>query len=364
MESLKSATKTQLPTFSIILETENLINADLDGLSQSLASLIGQTTPLSQAEEVLIIDSGDVPAELIADLQARHPWLKVHRTEEPMEYYEAKMLGAQLSRGEVVVYCDSDCIYEPNWLQNLLTPFTNHQINLVAGETTTSGLGPYGTAMALGYIFPQYSAQEGLQPARQYFLNNVAFRRQFLLKHPIPTQLPLYRGNCHIHALQLLKADQQLWRQPQARSLHAPPNGLSHFFWRFLLIGHDAYWQKRVQAQLQLSSLVRGYQDPISGKTNKIGVFEMRLRGLIARDRRHLLVFPLALPVLLASSFLILVGRLITVWRPDYLLAAYNRVLVAQGQQPIALYPQTTPPPINTPAKSAQEPYTKAKQIS
>lgn len=355
----------QLPSFSIILETENLINADLDGLSQSLASLIGQTVPLSQAEEVLIIDSGDVPAELIAQLQQRHPWLTVHRTAEPMEYYEAKMLGAELARGEVIVYCDSDCLYEPQWLQNLLAPFVEHpQINLVAGETTTSGLGPYGTAMALGYIFPQYSGQTNLQPAHQYFLNNVAFRRQFLLSHPIPTQLPLYRGNCHIHAHQLMKAGEQLWRQPEARSLHAPPNGLSHFFWRFLLIGYDAYWQKRVQTQLQLPSSARGYRDPISGKSTKVGVFGVRLKGLLARDSRHLWMFPLALPVLLSSSLLILVGNLITRWQPNFLLAAYSRVLVAQGQQPITLYPQPSASPVNATAKGTQQPYAQAKQVS
>jgi glycosyltransferase involved in cell wall biosynthesis len=347
-----------LPSFSLILETENLINADLEGLSESLASLIAQDLPPTAAEEVLVIDSGDAPPELIVQLQARHPWIKVHRTDRPMEYYEAKMLGAQLATGDIVVYCDSDCIYEPHWLHSLLTPFQDHaDINLVAGETTTRGLGPYGTAMAIGYIFPQYSGQKGLQPTRSYFLNNVAFRRSFLLQNPIPYDLPLYRGNCQIHARELLKAGYELWRQPQARSTHAPPNGLSHFFWRFLLIGHDAYWQQQIQQQLHLTTAdlkqANRYQDPISGKGGNLNVFLVRMQGLIKRDWRHLVVFPLALPVLISSSLLILMGNLITRQRPRYLLSAYNQVLIAQGDHPVPLNPQPSPTPVNAAAKSS-----------
>jgi glycosyltransferase involved in cell wall biosynthesis len=343
-----------LPSFSLILETENLINADLEGLSASLSSLIAQDLPPTAAQEVLVIDSGDAPPELIAQLQARHPWIQVHRTDRPMEYYEAKMLGAQLATGEIVVYCDSDCIYEPHWLRSLLTPFQDQpDLNLVAGETTTRGLGLYGTAMAIGYIFPQYSGQKGVQPARSYFLNNVAFRRSFLLQNPIPHDLPLYRGNCQIHARALLKAGYTLWRQPEARSTHAPPNGLSHFFWRFLLIGHDAYWQQQIQQQQQLTTadLKSAYQDPISGKGGNLAVFLVRMRGLINRDWRHALFFPLSLPVLISSSLLILAGNLITRQAPHYLLSAYNKVLLAQGDHTVPLNPQLAPTPVNASAK-------------
>ncbi len=51
----------KLPSFSIILETENLANADLEGLSKSLASLIDQDLSPTCANDVLMIDSGDVP---------------------------------------------------------------------------------------------------------------------------------------------------------------------------------------------------------------------------------------------------------------------------------------------------------------
>ena len=146
-----------LPSFSIVLETENLANADLQGLVRSLACLAAQDPPPSHAEEVILIDSGDTPADLLEQLCQQYSWIQVKLAPPGTGYYESKMLGAKLATGEVVVYYDSDCLYEADWLRKMLTPFTqSEEIRAVAGETTTRGVGFYGTAMALVYIFPQY----------------------------------------------------------------------------------------------------------------------------------------------------------------------------------------------------------------
>lgn len=318
-----------LPSFSIIVETENLINADLEGLSRSLSSLLSQDVPPTQAKEVVIIDNGAAPAEVIAQMQTQFPWLKVHQAPVGTGYYESKMLGARLVTGEIVVYCDSDCIYEPQWLGTILTSFDQPDIQVVAGETRTrgpaEGLDVYGAAMALVYIFPPYSRQQQSAPTQQYFLNNVAFRRQFLLAHPIPLELPLYRGNCVLHARSLIQKGYQLWRQPQARACHAPPYGLSHFFWRFLLIGHDYYWQKQLLASEDQDK--GNYRDPISNQKNELQVFVDRLRKLIADDPRYLLFFPLSIPLMLVALLLIGAGYLITQFKPGYLLPTYTKLL-------------------------------------
>ncbi|MBE9012266.1 glycosyltransferase family 2 protein, partial [Pseudanabaenaceae cyanobacterium LEGE 13415] len=253
--------------FSIVLETENLANADLNGLLRSLSSLASQDPSPTVANEVLLIESGDIPESLLSQLVAQYPWIKICSAPAGTEYYDSKMLGAKLATGDIIVYYDSDCIYESDWLRKILTPFTqSEEIQVVAGETTTSGVGIYGTAMALGYISPQYSGKTELTPGKSYFLNNVAFRRSFLLDHPIPTDLPLYRGNCAIHAHELVQFGTVIWQQPQARVLHAPPNGLSHFFWRFLLIGHDYYWQK------QLIPNSTNAEPTMSGKKGKLDI--------------------------------------------------------------------------------------------
>lgn len=308
--------------FSIVLETENLANADLDGLVRSLSSLANQDPSPIEAQEVLLIESGDISEQSLTQLIEQYPWIKICSAPTGTEYYESKMLGAKLATGDILVYYDSDCVYESGWLRKILTPFTqSEEIQVVAGETTTNGVGIYGTAMALGYIFPQYSGQAELTPGKNYFLNNVAFRRSFLLNHPIPTDLPLYRGNCAIHADQLVQSGTIIWQQPQARVLHAPPNGLSHFFWRFLLIGHDYYWQK------QLIPDSTNAEPTMSGKKGKLNIFVDRVRKMIDRDRRHAYFLIFSLPIVLTSSLLIYIGYVITKRYPDYLLKTYNRFL-------------------------------------
>lgn len=318
-----------LPSFSIVVETENLATADLQGLIAAIDCLADQDPAPTAANEVLLIDSGDIPLQVKTQLQTQYPWLRIHQAPSGITYYGAKMLGAEIATGEILVYYDSDCIYEPCWLRTMLESFSRRDIQVVAGETCTRGIGIYGTAMALAYIFPQYSGQTQLQPGSQYYLNNVAFRREFLLRHPIPTELPLYRGNCVIHAKQLTRDGVTIWRQPQARATHAPPNGWSHFYWRFLLIGYDYYWQKQVLKDLALDiqSVGQEAKDPTeSGISGKLQVLDDRVGKLIRRNPWHLVFMPLAIPVIFLSTMLIMIGYHITRRSPRRLLKQFERV--------------------------------------
>ncbi|MDM7326482.1 MAG: hypothetical protein P3X23_005110 [Thermosynechococcus sp. Uc] len=54
-----------LPTFSIILETENLANADIAGLHRALQSLASQDLPPTAANEVLVLETGDAPKQIL-----------------------------------------------------------------------------------------------------------------------------------------------------------------------------------------------------------------------------------------------------------------------------------------------------------
>lgn len=321
----------QLPTFSIILETENLANADLDGLVNSLASLMNQEVSPATANEVLLIDSGDAPLELLQQLCDRYPWIKLYPAPPATGYYKAKMLGASLATGEIIVYADSDCVYEAHWLRTILTPFHNPTIHIVAGETTTRGRGPYGTAMALAYIFPQYSGKTELTPTAQYFLNNVAFRREFLLQNPIPAELPLYRGNCVVHVETLKRAGHIIWLNPNARATHAPPDGLAHFFWRFLLIGHDYFWQQElIKAEGSEPKAAGCDRDPTAtGLGEKLKIGRDRIQRLFLNNPWHILYFPVAVPIILTAVLLIYVGYWLTRCKPDYLLKTYDRMLDA-----------------------------------
>ncbi len=310
------------PCFSLILETENLETADIKGLQISIASL-AQQEAIGHANEVLLIDSGNTPIELLTELQEIYPWLIVKTASPDTEYYASKMLGLEWTTGDIVVYYDSDCIYNSNWLTKILGSFDDLDIQIVGGETTTNGVGFYGTAMALCYIFPQYSNLTNLIPVNQYFLNNVAFRRSVLKTVPIPVGLPLYRGNCVLHAQQLQANGYVIWRQPLARSLHAPPNGFKHWMQRFLLIGYDWYWQKQLISPLAnrppAPNSGRGSDDPTISNQSKLAIGFDRISKMIQRDRRHAFYLPFCLPIVLLSVLLIAIGYQITVRHPHYL---------------------------------------------
>ncbi|MDR7897944.1 MULTISPECIES: hypothetical protein [unclassified Thermosynechococcus] len=53
-----------LPTFSIILETEHLANADMAGLHRALQSLASQDLPPTAANEVLLLKQGMLPKRI------------------------------------------------------------------------------------------------------------------------------------------------------------------------------------------------------------------------------------------------------------------------------------------------------------
>lgn len=327
-----SVEATQLPSFSIIIETENLSSAELTGLCRSLDSLAAQDLPPSCAQEVLILESGDVPKNLLEKLSSDYPWLMVKTITAEVDYYAAKMQGVALTTGEIVVFADSDCIYESNWLRSLLTPFAQDpDIQAIAGETRTSASGPYGLAISLTYIFPPFSRKRNLHPTRFYFFNNVAFRRSLLQAHPIPTHLPIYRGNCVIHARTLAQQGIQIWRQPIARAVHAAPNGLSHFFWRFILLGYDAlliYRLRRAKAQPSqvtthlLEDCLIGFA--LVGMRVKEAI--VRLFKLIQEQPSHLLNLPIALVIAVVSLLLFLLGVAIAYVRPNYFLSETGRV--------------------------------------
>jgi len=339
---LKQERETKFPSFSIVYETENLESVELENIYRSLASLAAQDISPAQANEFLIIDSGDAPAEVIEQLCSMYPWITVRRVPE-IGYYEAKMMGASLVTGEIIVYCDSDCVYEPNWLRNMLSLFLqNSEINIVAGETSTPVRNPYELAIAIHYFFPRFSGQEHPYESQHYFLNNVAFRRDFLLQHPIPCDLPLYRGNCCLHTYSLCNLQgHTVWKHPQARTTHEPPT-ISFAFWRYLLLGYDSVVRERLK--LLLTDTQDTTDDskfsPELGQTpyqrirSRAGRIWWELKQLkknqiitvLGEDPRRLILLPLAFPIILWFELLFNIGRVITYFQPDLLLKRYQEI--------------------------------------
>ncbi|MEM9089757.1 MAG: glycosyltransferase [Cyanobacteria bacterium P01_F01_bin.53] len=316
-------------SFSIIIETENLASADLDGLFHSLDALEKQTLSPRQANEVLMVETGDVPEDILSAIRERYSWVNIRRIEAGLEYYQAKMRGIGLTTGEVVVLCDSDCVYNGEWLEAVLLPFAKPGVKMLAGETSLKITGPYSLAMAIAYIFPRFSRRDELQSVGHYFCNNVAFKRDLIAQFPIPGELPMYRGNCVIHAHRLTASRNVIWQQPKAQATHAPPNGLRHFVSRFFMLGYDALSISRCVANPSMP-LVSDHPAPVSPLSDlrkvaglmsyQIKTFIKRIGSVLLEDIRYVLYLPVALPIALAALTLYTVGLGLSYVRPRYWL--------------------------------------------
>lgn len=236
------------PTFSIILESANLSVAELSSLQNTLRSLNSKDL-IEQSNEVLLMDSGDVPEELLQESLNSFPWLRAVRLPAGTGYEELKMAGARMATGEIIVMADGDCVYQSGWLNNLLAPFSNSSVDVVGGHTEINSSTAYGLAVKIAFSFSAPDrVSTGPYETDRYHLNNVAFRKSVLERVPIPSRLSCYRMT-GIHAARLKAAGFSIFRQPSARTVHAPPNGFIHFAWRFLLFGHDAIIVPRLIAR-------------------------------------------------------------------------------------------------------------------
>ena len=312
----------KIPSFSIVIETANLSLADLAGLQRTLASLAAQSLPVSSAAEVLIADSGDVPDGVFQETLRTYPWARVMRLSEGTGYEELKMAGAEASTGDVIVFADGDCLYDPRWLETLLSPFSDPAVSIVGGETTIDSAGPYGLGVALAASFPARSSP-GLYKSDRYHLNNVAFRRNVLRSVPIPSRSPCYRMS-GLHAARLLAAGYTILRQPAARAIHAAPNGMSHFFWRFLLMGYDGVVVPRLIAQE--APPLRRSAEQRRRTFNLIRFWAVqagtKLIDEIRRKPSRVLTLPLAVPVFAGAVLLQLAGAIAGLVAPERLLHA------------------------------------------
>ena len=318
-----------LPTFSIIYETENLASLKLENIYPSLDSLVGQDLPVTEANEFFIMDSGDVPDQTLKDLCAKYPWIQTRKIDPDLGYYEAKMKGAGMVTGEILLLCDSDCIYEKNWLRNILTFFAEHkEASIVAGETSTRIQNPYEMAIAMSYFFPRYTGKKEAYEEAHYFCNNVGFLRQFLLNNPIPPALPFFRGNCLVHAFSLHYLEgKKIWKHPGARALHEPPE-IKFSFWRHLLLGRDRVLRKKMLAELAEKAGKPGVGSQTKGSwwVRVLKVFEIpQIFSVLKENPWRWLLLPFALPIALLLSLLFHLGCLITHFNQDYLLEEYNR---------------------------------------
>src|SRR5262249_7502802 len=155
---------------------------------------------------------------------------------------------------------------------------------------------PYSLAIALTFVFPRFSCGQSVAPSRTYWANNVAVRRALLEVMPVPDSQFLYRGQNIVHSQAASAAGYAIWRQPQARALHALPLA-SEFPRRYFRMGRDSVNIARLALD-ESGQRYRGDMEPDCQTGGRLRKLAGRLRCICSENPWHLLYLPFALPVL------------------------------------------------------------------
>lgn len=243
---------TNLPTFALVLETNNLRGGDGEDPERVVRSLVrlfrllrAQTrSPDTLAEVILTHDglSESARHELSAALGRQVRYLAI---EPDTGYYEAKNRGFDATSADVVAFADADCLPDPDWLERLLAPFGDAAVKVVAGRTTYRD-GVLGAA-ASAIDFMYFPGPTGADPAkvrgggsaRNFYANNVAFRREVFARLRYSPAPGIYRGHCQRLGLALAAAGVPVLFVPEAHTVHRFPDSARELVRLRLLRGAD-----------------------------------------------------------------------------------------------------------------------------
>lgn len=124
---------TPLPFVSVIVPIYNA-EADLPELVECLRQ---QTYPTERTEYLLVDNnSHDRTAALLKTLAQTSQPLQIRLLQEStiQSSYAARNVGICAARGEFLAFTDADCRPQADWLKQLIQPFNNPAVGLVAGE--------------------------------------------------------------------------------------------------------------------------------------------------------------------------------------------------------------------------------------
>jgi glycosyltransferase involved in cell wall biosynthesis len=119
------------PLISVIIPVHNG-DRDLPALLDCLRS----QTLLPEQVEYLIVNnqSSDRTYDILEDAAKTNPQIIPLQATKIQSAYAARNVGIKASRGELLVFTDADCRPQPDWLEHLISPFAQPEINLVVGE--------------------------------------------------------------------------------------------------------------------------------------------------------------------------------------------------------------------------------------
>ncbi|AFY53668.1 glycosyl transferase [Rivularia sp. PCC 7116] len=132
--SQTTATNTFKPEVSVVVPIYNG-TADLPEL---INCLLAQTYPKDRVEYLLVDNNSSDDTSELLKLALENCPIKIRALSESeiQSSYAARNTGIREAVGEIIAFTDADCRPLPEWLEELVKPFINTNIVIVAGEIT------------------------------------------------------------------------------------------------------------------------------------------------------------------------------------------------------------------------------------
>ena len=291
------------PLVSVVIET---ITARFDcstgslagDLQRCLAGVARQTYPRERIETIVVLDSG-VSADALAELRLSYPNVSFVFSAES-NYFAAKNAGAALAAGEIIVLLDGDCEPSRDWLEVLVSRF-DAGVDVVAGSTRYDGR----SLAARTFSIPDFAYIVGAEndDASGFNLNNVAFRHDVLVTHPLESRIRR-NGGCYFLFHQLRAEGIRVIYEPRASVSHGLDIRGLGFMWKHFDRGHDGVRVYRLDDRAVLKG-TRFFR-----RTGALGLLAIYARRIaidwlrIVRHRRQIGVAALSLPYFCAVAVL------------------------------------------------------------
>ncbi|MBE9228722.1 glycosyltransferase [Phormidium sp. LEGE 05292] len=123
--------KSIFPKVSVVVPVYNGEN-DLPDLINCLKS---QTYPIEQVEYFLVDNaSSDRTSTIIQNAAQNFPQIHYLAETKIQSSYAARNAGIRAANSEIIAFTDADCRPQPQWLTQLIIPFQDANIGIVAGE--------------------------------------------------------------------------------------------------------------------------------------------------------------------------------------------------------------------------------------
>ncbi len=209
-------------TRALVLETHNVATDDRWIASfERLLGRLREDPAFAALDEVVVTTSGASPGAKRRCEKSAGRAIRWVELSDRASYYAAKNRGFEATTASLVAFGDSDCWPSAGWLDALFAPFASGA-QCVAGRTTYRE-GSFGLAMT-AIDFPYFRNVRDTRCVRNFYANNVAFRREVFERLRYDDRGDFFRGDCQLLGLRMRAEGVPIVFAEGAHTIHRLPD--------------------------------------------------------------------------------------------------------------------------------------------